>query len=309
MNKKLIPTVWVYIAITVLPAADDSAAVTKSKQELDALVAQIQQKLRAGEKSAAQLAPEAAAFADLRAKYADAEPAVAANIVRLEYSFLRDVVKDPAKAAELKPLLATKYRQHIEGTRAGQQIAGEEKAEQLERTQKALIGKPAPELTFKWSTQPELKKLSDLRGKVVVLDFWTTWCGPCIRTFPELHELSAHYKDDDVVVLGITSLQGRVSNLKPMSIDTKNNPESEFALTAEFIKAKNMTWPVVFSEQRVFNPEYGVGWIPHVAIVAPDGTVRHPYVESSVPPAKKRELIDELLREFGKPRANRSTDN
>jgi thiol-disulfide isomerase/thioredoxin len=44
-------------------------------------------------------------------------------------------------------------------------------------------------------------KVSDFRGKVVILDFWATWCGPCIASMPHTQEVAAHYKDQGVVVL------------------------------------------------------------------------------------------------------------
>ena len=95
--------------------------------------------------------------------------------------------------------------------------------------------------------------------------------------------------------------------MEPARIDTKDNPDKEFALTANFIKAKNMTWPVVFTEQRVFNPEYGVNGIPHMAIIAPDGTVRHNGLHPGMPHAETIEKVDALLKEFGKPVPTRST--
>lgn len=66
-----------------------------------------------------------------------------------------------------------------------------------------------------------------------------------------------------------------------------------------FMKAKDMTWPVVFSEQEVFNPDYGVRGIPHMAIIAPDGTVRYNGMHPATPHAEKVKKIDPILREFG----------
>jgi hypothetical protein len=114
-----------------------------------------------------------------------------------------------------------------------------------------------------------------------------------------VRELVDHYKDTDVVVLGVTSIQGQVMNLEPQPIDVRGKPEREFELMNSFIKAKNMTWPVAFSEEEVFNVAYGVSGIPHMAIIAPDGTVRangiHP---GATPLAEKVEKIDALLKEF-----------
>src|SRR5205085_578578 len=61
----------------------------------------------------------------------------------------------------------------------------------------------APDFTLKDSHGVHVK-LSDLRGKVVVLDFWATWCGPCKVTIPEMNKLAQKYQDKGVVILGIS---------------------------------------------------------------------------------------------------------
>lgn len=304
MKTKLLTAcaVWIVFAASLAPA--QSAPVPDPQQELNALVTRIQTKLRAGQKTAAELSPELVAFDSLRDKYADRQPAAAAKIALMHYSLCRDVLKDAAKAMELRTLLTTKYAPHIAGTRIAQELEMEkqmkERMDQRRANQSAVVGKPAPELDFIWSTDPAVRKLADLRGKVVVLDFWATWCGPCIATFPQIRELVAHYQGADVAVVGVTSLQGYVMGLEPGRIDTRGNPEKEFALMPEFIKAKNITWTVAFSEQRVFNPDYAVMGIPHMAIIAPDGTVRHNGLHPGMPKSEKLAMIDALLKEFGR---------
>lgn len=61
-------------------------------------------------------------------------------------------------------------------------------------------GAIAPDFAMQTVDGREIK-LSDYKGKVVVLDFWATWCGPCIASFPHTQEIAAKYKDQDVVVL------------------------------------------------------------------------------------------------------------
>jgi len=164
-----------------------------------------------------------------------------------------------------------------------------------------LLNHEAPALDFTWIQGPDgtppWTSLADLRGKVVVLDFWATWCGPCIATFPNVRELQAHYKDEDVVILGVTSLQGRHYPVGGTPVDCTDDPEREKTLMAEFMAENEITWTVAFGSQNVFNPDYGVRGIPHVAIIGRDGRVRHTGLHPGGALADKVEKIDALLAE------------
>ncbi len=168
-----------------------------------------------------------------------------------------------------------------------------------------LIGHEAPALDFIWASDHEdirgARSLADLKGKVVVLDFWHTECTVCIRTFPKIRALAAQYAEADVVILGVTSLRGRHGDPERGVIDTSGSPESEFALMRDYIGKVNITWPIVFTSQTLYNPEYGVESTPHIAIIDPDGVVRHRALHPDMPMGHKVELIDALLAEFGKP--------
>lgn len=165
-----------------------------------------------------------------------------------------------------------------------------------------LIGGEAPEIKFMWTSGGQARKLSDLKGKVVVLDFWATWCGPCVAAFPNVRELQKRYKDYPVEIVGVTSVQGRHirrSGDKREKVDTKGNPQQEFDLMKEFMKDMNMTWNVVFSEDNVFNPMYGVNGIPHLTIIDAEGRVRYNGLSPYEAPFHEAEKIDALLKEAG----------
>jgi len=162
-----------------------------------------------------------------------------------------------------------------------------------------FIGHPAPELHFEWSSREGWQTLSQLRGKVVVLDFWATWCAPCTKSFPEVAALTARYRDFPVVIIGVTSVQGTMVNMRAGTINCKGDPAKEHRLMTDYIAERGITWPIVFSREPVMNPDYGINGVPTMAIIAPDGTVRH--CVPGLTPAKAEALIDAVLTEFKLP--------
>lgn len=163
---------------------------------------------------------------------------------------------------------------------------------------KPLVGRATPDLDVIWSSDDNITSLESLKGKVVVVDFWATWCGPCISSFPNVKELVSRYDGYNVAVVGITSLQGAHFGSEGQ-INTEGQPDKEFGLMKEFIAERELTWPTIFTEQEVFNPEYGVRGIPHMAIIDPEGIVRFRAMHPASPLAGKAEKIDALLAEFG----------
>lgn len=162
-----------------------------------------------------------------------------------------------------------------------------------------LINHRAPAITVEWSSDPKLASLADLKGEVVVLDFWATWCGPCIRAFPEMREVVERYEGYPVRLVGVTSIQGAHYGSEG-KVDCEGDPERERSLMPSFMDEKDMTWTVVFAKENVFNPQYGVSGIPHMAILAPDGTVRF----NTVRPGDMEgftQKLDGLLKEFNLP--------
>ena len=80
-------------------------------------------------------------------------------------------------------------------------------------------------------------------------------------------------------------------------MDTKEDLELERKLMLKFIKKMDISWPVAFSRQDVFNTEYGVESIPHLTILAQDGTVRYNGLSANAKTSHTMEKIDRLLAE------------
>lgn len=165
-----------------------------------------------------------------------------------------------------------------------------------------LIGYPSPEINFLWCSDGVSKGLTDFKNKVVVLDFWATWCAPCINTFPDLRRLQERYDGYPVVIVGITSIQGYHNDIKNRQrYDTKGNPDAETGYMAAFMKDMEMTWQVAFSETNVFSPDFGVRLIPHISIIDAAGIVRYNALRPDGAPYHEADKIDALLKEAGLP--------
>ncbi len=144
-------------------------------------------------------------------------------------------------------------------------------------------GQPAPDLTLHDANGAALK-LSDLRGKVVVLDFWATWCGPCRAALPHLESLAKTYGPQGVVVLAACT----------------NDEREAFE---EFIEEQSFRYPSLAfahdapgrSSERASRRLYGVGGIPHTFIVDRDGTV----VDQVSGYAQGEVLVDAALAKAG----------
>lgn len=130
-----------------------------------------------------------------------------------------------------------------------------------------LQGEIAPEITIaKWIEQAPLK-LSDLRGHVVLLDFWATWCGPCLAAFPHLREWNEKYKDRGLIVLGITKYYGRGEG-RAMS------EQEELGYLERFKKEHNLTYGVGVAVTDDNHRSYNISAIPTAVLIDRHGVIR-----------------------------------
>ncbi|MGN6726093.1 MAG: redoxin family protein [Tepidisphaeraceae bacterium] len=196
----------------------------------------------------ANKAGEEKAFADTVDQFLAAAPsderAPQLLAARIELS------KDPEEKKKLSARLQEKY--------PDSPAAAEAKAT-AERNSK--VGKPF-ELSFNDALTGKHIDMKDLKGKVVVIDFWATWCGPCVAEMPNMKKLYAQYKDKGVEFIGV-------------SLD---QPEAAGGLAAlkDFCAKQQITWPQYYQGngwESKFSMSWGIQGIPTMFVVDANGNL------------------------------------
>lgn len=133
---------------------------------------------------------------------------------------------------------------------------------------------PAPDFTLKDPTGNE-HTLSDYRGKVVILDFWATWCQPCLMVMPDLNAVHQQYKDQGVVVIGINAWEN-------------GDP-------AGLMKARGWDYLLLLQGDRVA-ADYQVTGIPTMVVIDPSGMIVQRKVGASANVAEQLAAAIEAAR-------------
>jgi peroxiredoxin len=98
---------------------------------------------------------------------------------------------------------------------------------------------PAPDFTLR-TVQGDLFQLSEHRGKVILLNFWGTWCGPCRREIPDFNKLYSKHKKDGLEIVGVSITSGSVKNI----LDFMNDWDMKYIILTDIEdnETQMVTW-------------------------------------------------------------------
>ncbi len=136
-------------------------------------------------------------------------------------------------------------------------------------TESALVGKVAPDIKLVMLDESTDFELSDHRGHCVVLDFWATWCGPCLQVMPVVDEVVSEFEDKGVKLFAV-NLEERPAEIK------------------KTLERRQLDVAVVLDRDGVAAARYEANAIPQTVVIGPDGKIARIFVGSS------RKFADQL---------------
>ncbi len=144
-----------------------------------------------------------------------------------------------------------------------------------------MVGSPAPGFNLTAATGGSFS-LDQYRGRVVLLDFWQTWCVPCVEEIPHLKSLQEKYKAQGLVVLGVTD-----------KLDQEGVGKMR-----EFLHEYKLNYPALLDEKGMVAAQYNIRGYPHNFLIGKDGSLA--YEKHGPDHGELEKEIFEALRRDGK---------
>ena len=123
--------------------------------------------------------------------------------------------------------------------------------------------------------------LSDLRGQVILINFWASWCPPCRAEMPALQNIYADYSDRGLVVLAVNATN-----------------QDELAIIQTFITEHDLTFPIPLDTNGTVNALYEVRSLPTTFFISPDGVITEVIIGGPMSEVSLRLRIESLLEEL-----------
>ena len=151
-----------------------------------------------------------------------------------------------------------------------------------------LLGEPAPDLPSVDQWFPGTPRtMADLKGKVILLDFWATWCGPCFEAYPSLIEWHQDLSREGLVILGVTRYYGE-ANGSPL-----DNP-TEINYLKDFRQKEKLPYDFVVGQGQGNQLLYGATVLPTAVLIDRKGVIR--YIESGSSSSRIEQMRLMLLK-------------
>jgi peroxiredoxin len=133
-------------------------------------------------------------------------------------------------------------------------------------------GAPAPAFELN-SNSGKPVSLADLKGQIVLVNFWASWCGPCRQEMPILEQLNHQYHNKGVALIGV-------------------NVEPDSAAATAWLKATPVTFPILYDVDSKVSKLYEVQGMPNTVILDRKGVVR--YIHRGYSPGAENEYLDQI---------------